>query len=133
ANTQLASYPYQAIYHGYTRILLKENFRWLPTWFGIGFSEFFANTRFQEGKFYVGAPSPRGNYAPNRPLLPMTEFIAINPDHIPRTEVFYAQSWALIHMLMIKPNDEGKSLQRFVSLLAAGKSQKDVFHEESSG
>jgi Tfp pilus assembly protein PilF len=129
ANTQLASYPYQTIYHQYTRILLKENFRWLPTWFGIGFSEFFANTRFQEGRFYVGAPSPRGNYAQNRPLLPMTEFIAVKKDYIPRTEVFYAQSWALIHMLMMKPNDEGKSLQRFVSLLEAGKSQKDSFQE----
>jgi Tfp pilus assembly protein PilF len=43
--------------------------------------------------------------------------------------VFYVQSWALIHMLMMKPNDEGKSLQRFVSLLEAGKAQKDAFQE----
>lgn len=121
---QLASYPYHAIYHQYTRSLLRENLRWLPLWFSIGFSEFFANTRFQDGKFYVGAPSARVNNARNRSLLAMTEFIAVKPDYIPRTEVFYVQSWALIHMLMMKPNDEGKSLQRFVSRLEAGKAQK---------
>ena len=129
AYTRLDSYPYQHIYHGYTRALLRENLRWLPAWFIVGYSEFFANTRFQEGKVIVGAPSVRWNYAQGRPIIRMTEFIDVSVDYIPRVQMFNAQSWALVHMLMMKPNDEGKSLKRFVSLLEAGKSQRDAFQE----
>ncbi len=128
-NTRLASFPYQSIYHGYTSALLRENFRWLPTWIRIGFSEFFANTRFEGGKVYVGASGARSDYLKGNSLYRMTEFIDIKPDYIPRTQVFYAQGWALVHMLMMRPNDEGKSLQRFVSLLESGKSQKDAFQQ----
>ena len=63
------------------------------------------------------------------PCSRLPYLIDIKPDYIPRVQVFYAQGWALVHMLMMRPNDEGKSLQRFVSLLESGKSQKDAFQQ----
>jgi Tfp pilus assembly protein PilF len=127
--TQLASLPYQAIYHMYTRSLLNENFAWLPAWLRLGFAEFFANTRFQGGRVYVGAPSPRLNSIQDRPLFPLRDLIDVPTDRIPRVQTFYAQSWALVHMLMMKPNDEGKTLVRFLSLLESGQSQEGAFRQ----
>lgn len=55
----IAPDAYQVIYHEYVHMVLQNNFRWLPLWLNEGMAEFYGNTRFEQNKIYVGAPSAR--------------------------------------------------------------------------
>src|SRR6202166_3436859 len=70
---------YNVVYHEYVHSLLHANFRWLPTWLDEGLAEFYGNTRFEESKMYVGAPSPRLRRLQGVTLIRLDELISENP------------------------------------------------------
>lgn len=47
-----------AIYSSYAESILRLNFRWLPKWLWIGFSNFYGYTQFGSDKIYLGDPPP---------------------------------------------------------------------------
>jgi hypothetical protein len=47
---------YATVYHEYIHSLLHTNFRWIPRWLDEGLAEFYAYTRFEGDKMYIGAP-----------------------------------------------------------------------------
>jgi tetratricopeptide (TPR) repeat protein len=134
SQSQIASNGYQVIYHEYTHSLLHSNFRWLPTWLDEGLAEFFASTRFEQKKVYVGAPSVRAALAKGRVLIPTDRLIEISGgarelEDSERVQVFYSQSWGLVHMLMVRPKGQSNPLQNFVNLLEGGMKQKPAFQQ----
>jgi len=135
SRSQIASAGAQVIYHEYTHSLMHATFRWLPVWFDEGFAEFFGYSRFMEDRIYVGAPSTRAAYARNKTLFPVEKLITMDrtsPDYRDpeRTQVFYAQSWALVHFLMVAPEmGRGKRLFQYLSLLEKGVEPKQAFRD----
>jgi hypothetical protein len=63
----------------------------------------------------------------------MTELLKVSPDsplynEDERTSLFYAQSWALVHMLLIGEAERGLILTGFVSAVGSGVTPQDAWH-----
>ena len=127
---------YQVIYHEYTHSLIHLNFRLCPLWLDEGLAEFFANTRFQRDKIYIGAPSRRTQIFLHKPFIPLDDLISLtqwSPYYHDEDKVqsFYAESWALTHFLMMSPEmDHSKRFGRYFQLLQAGEDQQKIFKKE---
>lgn len=123
----------EVVYHEYAHSILHINSRWLPTWLDEGMAEFYAYTRFQEHGIYVGAPSERSRILVAKRPYPVENLIADlspyknDPDE---AQMFYAESWALVHFLTFGPGMEnGKRLNQFFRALQQGTEQKKAFQE----
>jgi len=123
------------VYHEYVHTLLHANFRWLPTWLDEGVAEFYGNTRFEQTKMYVGAPSPRVYRLQNSALIKLDELISENPwrkyrKDDERIDMFYSEAWALVHYLIFGPGmEQGKKLNKFYTALIQGEDQKKAFQD----
>src|SRR5205085_9547347 len=111
------------IYHEYVHSLLHMNSRWLPVWLDEGLAEFYGNTRFDKTKIYVGNPTPSASVLLQKPLIPLEKLLDVDqasPSYHDedKVHIFYAESWAMIHFLMLAPQmDHGKRLKQFFTLL----------------
>lgn len=123
------------VYHEYTHSVLHANAHWLPTWFDEGMAEFYAYTRFQSDKIYVGAPSLRTRELKSRPLIPIEEMLDTNGRskmwHDDRqVQLFYAESWAMVHFMYFGPGmNNGEKMQAFYGALQSGTDQKKAFRD----
>jgi tetratricopeptide (TPR) repeat protein len=116
--------PYHVVYHEYVHLLTSLNLRWLPVWLDEGMAEFFATAEIAQREVLIGHPTPsqlgllRGN-----PLIPFDAFFSAdhssplyNEENI--ASIFYAQSWAVTHYLLV--GDKGAhetQLREYMSLL----------------
>jgi len=120
---------FQIVYHEYTHTVLHANYRWLPPWLDEGLAEFYGNTRFEHDKIYIGSPSVRYRVLRQGPLIPIDKLLSMRsfPDR-DKTDIFYAESWALVHFLHFSPGmlNSGK-LNQFETLLQTGTEQKKAF------
>ena len=126
---------YAVVYHEYVHTLLHANFRWLPRWLDEGLAEFYAYTRFEGNKMYIGAPtkSHRLGILDRRAPLPLRTFIAtqssLSPDEAD-SQLFYAEAWALTHFLTFGPGmEQGDKLKSFFNLLQRGTEQQKAFEQ----
>jgi tetratricopeptide (TPR) repeat protein len=126
---------YNVVYHEYVHTLLHANFRWLPTWLDEGLAEFYGNTRFEQSKMYVGAPSTRVYRLQNSPLIKLDELLSENPwikyrKDEQKIDMFYSEAWCLVHYLIFGPGmEQGKKLNTFYAALLRGDDQKKAFAE----
>jgi hypothetical protein len=126
---------YNVVYHEYVHSLLHANFRWLPTWLDEGLAEFYGNTRFEESKMYVGAPSPRLRRLQGVTLIKLDELISENPwrkfrNDEPQIDLYYSEAWALVHYLTFAPGmEQGAKLNKFYKALLLGADQKRAFEQ----
>jgi tetratricopeptide (TPR) repeat protein len=115
-------------YHEYTHSVLRMNSHWLPSWLNEGEAEFYAYTRFEQNKIYIGAPSNRIYSLQKETPIPVEALIGERPGYQFNTSMFYAESWALVHYLTYGPGMEGgKKLDQFFALLQQGVPQKRAF------
>jgi hypothetical protein len=123
------------VYHEYTHSILHANFHWLPIWFDEGFAEFYAYTRFQKDRTYVGAPSMRMSVLRNETLLPVSTMLEVNGRspyyHDERKmQLFYAEAWAMVHYMVFGPGmDNSEKLNKFFRLLQTGVAQQKAFQQ----
>lgn len=116
--------PYHVIYHEYVHLLTSLNFRRLPVWLSEGYAEFLGNTMIGEKELKMGRPS-RSHVLLLREskLLPLEVLLKVdhNSPHYNeanKTSVFYAQSWALVHYLMLDEEmRKTKPLDKFLQLV----------------
>jgi Tfp pilus assembly protein PilF len=100
-------HPYSVIYHEYTHLLLSKSSEWIPLWLNEGLAQFYENTDIREKDAALGQPSPE-NLALLRQnkLLPLTTLLTVD-EKSPyyheenKGSIFYAESWALTHMILM--------------------------------
>lgn len=125
----------EVVYHEYTHSIEHLNMHYLPLWLNEGTAEFYAYTRFQSHRIYVGAPTERYRTLRGRTLIPLETFIGLGPRSPyyldgSQNQLYYAEAWALVHYLIYGEGMEnGKRLEQFTSLLQQGVSQKDAFQQ----
>jgi tetratricopeptide (TPR) repeat protein len=123
---------HETVYHEYAHSILHLNAHYLPTWLDEGLAEFFAYTRFQGDKIYIGAATERYRTLP-RPSIPIEALIGQRGSFQHSeygTQMFYLESWALVHFMTFGPGMEnGAKLSRFYALLQKGEEQKRAFEE----
>jgi hypothetical protein len=86
-------------------------------------------------KVYVGAPPPRALHLRGQTLIPIEKLLAENPfvayrGDDRRIDLFYAESWALVHYCEFAPGmEKGKKLVQFYNKVQPGEKQKKAFIE----
>jgi tetratricopeptide (TPR) repeat protein len=125
--------PYLPIYHEYYHSLTVPYLPNLPVWIAEGFAEFFGNSEIDDKKAYAGQPDPGliQVLQQNR-LIPLN--VLFNVDHTSpyyneqnKMSEFYAESWALVHYLMMGDNTGHRQmLSTYLSALDHGATQEQA-------
>ena len=122
------------IFHEYTHSILHANLHWLPVWLDEGLAEFYAYTRFQSDKVYVGAPTIHYEHLISDAHIPIADLMVVKDSLFGkdsrRSELFYADSWAAVHYMIYGPGMEGGAkLDRFMLALDSGTPQPAAFQQ----
>ncbi len=120
------------VYHELTHYFVRNTSARLPLWLNEGLAEYYATFRTTRDAVQIGRPVVHHvQWLRERPFIPMRELFAMTVDSPEYNEgsrqgAFYAQSWALVHYLMIDDARRAK-LREFLQLLSAGKTIDDAF------
>ena len=108
--------PYEVVYHEYTHAVMNLNFQGLPIWLGEGLAEYFGNSAIHDKEVEIGKipPSHLEVMQTNR-LIPIDALLqadATSPyyNEQNRASVFYAESWAVVHYLLMDPSARKRQL-----------------------
>ena len=115
---------YRRVFHEYFHLLTSLNLPWVPPWLDEGLSEFWENTVVRDNTVETGRPARHHlQFLKAAAMLPLQELFAMdrNPHETDpdKTFIFYAQSWALTHYLIVgdASGDARRSLPVYLNLL----------------
>jgi hypothetical protein len=127
--------PYLVVFHEYVHLVLRLNFESLPVWLNEGLAEFWGNTIIEGDRVYEGRHvSHHLQTLRQRTPLSLAAFFAVkhgSPEYSEqnRATIFYAQSWALVHYLVLGSDERRGQIDRFAALLRAGRAPTDAAKE----
>ncbi len=124
---------YHTVYHEYVHMVMGLNFQNLPLWLSEGLAELFAFAKLSDGESTLGDVSPELLQTLQKySIMPVSALMAVTHDspYYHRSDfvrVFYAQSWALTHYLMLGDKaSHSKQLNEFMRLLQNGTSEQEA-------
>ena len=117
---------FDIIFHEYTHLLVENSMADAPTWFNEGLAEYYSTFRISnDQKVVVGSPIAYHVFMLRRNrLLPLRTLFQVDPkspyyNETNKQSIFYAQSWALMHYLMLNKNtDRPAQVAAFVNLIS---------------
>ncbi|HEU5459439.1 MAG TPA: tetratricopeptide repeat protein [Pyrinomonadaceae bacterium] len=127
--------PFSTAFHEYVHAHVNENIPGAPLWLNEGLAEFYGSLQFSSGEAVLGTPLMHYiRYLRQQELLPLTSLFSINTssDHYnesDKTGVFYGQSWALVHYLMLGGSGRQDQFRRFLSLITRGDSSAKAIED----
>ena len=125
--------PYESLYHEYYHSVTVPYFPGLPTWVAEGMADFFGNSEIGDKTAMIGMPNAALiEQFRSTPLIPLPVLLKV--DHNSpyyneqnKVSVFYAESWALIHYLMLGDRSAHKPLfGAYLGALTQGASQDEA-------
>ncbi len=125
---------YHYAVHEYTHLVIAHSGLKIPLWMNEGWADLNSTLKPKGSKAMVGDMIPGRRDALTRGgWIPLAELDKVNqssPMYSERNQasVFYAESWAFMHMLFLAP-EYRKQFDAFVGATAAGKSIADVCQE----
>jgi len=129
---EAGSDTWRVAFHEYVHAALRSAGPRLPLWFEEGTAEFFSTLEAGPGRLVVGHPVPEHLAALTRSRWYTAEALSAFDRNSPafrdhkQTGIFYAQSWALVHMLNLSPGyRDGMPL--FAALLSEGTAPASAF------
>ena len=124
---------FRTIYHEYFPSLTSLNARRLPTWLMEGLAEVYSNTAVHRATAEIGnSRLDHLDFLARNKLLPLETLLTDDSDPHDRdvygATLFYAQSWALTHLLLLG-DGSGVSiaLQDYISRVQAGENAVTAF------
>jgi tetratricopeptide (TPR) repeat protein len=127
--------PLATIFHEYTHLLTSYAPRRWPTWLNEGIAEFYSSFKVDKNLVTLGEPiAHHVFFLRANKMIPIQNLIAVDqksPVYNERDKqgVFYAESWALVHYLILGPRSKERQLGQFVTLIDEGKNQTDAFQQ----
>lgn len=124
---------YRVVFHEYTHLVLNHSSVALPKWIEEGTAEFYSTLDFHKGQVQVGLPlRSHLQTLASFPWLTAAQLSAVGNDSPEYNEpgqagVFYAESWALVHMLHF--SDYRAALPRYFDLLKRNTPSAIAFHQ----
>ncbi len=115
--------PYQIVYHEYTHAIMNLNFRGLPVWLNEGLAEFYGNSTIYDKYVEIGKISPYHLQTLRHERLIPIDTLFEADENSPyyneqnHSSMFYAESWAIVHYLMLDP--EARKQQLLAKFMAA--------------
>ncbi|MCD4751425.1 MAG: tetratricopeptide repeat protein [Thermoanaerobaculales bacterium] len=121
------------LFHEYVHEFLRRNYRPLPGWLDEGLSEYFSTFRLDGTVAEIGRPIE--NYVTllrNRAVMSLDELFTFERGtHGRRNDAqihrFYAESWALVHYLMLGDRGRAPELMRYVQAIQSGVPLDEAF------
>jgi len=120
--------------HEYVHLLVKHSDASLPVWLNEGMAEVYSTMTTLGAKVQVGAMNRgRTRVLFNRKWLPLERLLEVkrdSPEYNQKghTGVFYAQSWALTHMLSLS-GEYGPKFNDFLNAVVAGRPGAEALEE----
>jgi tetratricopeptide (TPR) repeat protein len=127
------SNPYDTIYHEYFHSLTAPYYPNLPVWVSEGLAEFYGNTQISDSEVGMGRPDAdliaelkQGG------LMPLDVLFKVDHNSPYYNEqnkisVFYAESWALTHYLMVGDKSAHRAmLQAYVNAMTKGATEEQA-------
>lgn len=126
----------RTIYHEYSHLVTVNMVRGLPVWLGEGLAEYYSTFQVREDgrQALLGGIVPGHLLRLNQErLLPLEELLAVEHDSPlynegSRRSTFYAQSWALVHLLLNGEPNRSAQFNEYVRRTAAGESSLDAWN-----
>jgi tetratricopeptide (TPR) repeat protein len=129
--------PFNIIFHEYTHLLVNNTLPNAPSWFNEGLAEYYSTFSVtNDRKVVIGRPISshvlllRGNR-----MLPLRTLFQVNnksPYYNERDKqsLFYAQSWALMHYLVLNHNQQRASqMVKFIELMSGKMPMEEAFSQ----
>ena len=121
----------QIIYHEYSHLLLQNAMTSIPVWFNEGLAEYFSTFKLRGNEAEAGHPIARHIVLLRERFIPLTELLAV--DHASplynegtRRSIFYAESWALVHYLLLGRADGVAKINKYLSAYMDGARSEDA-------
>ena len=128
---------FPTIFHEYSHMLLRRTFADAPVWFHEGLAEYYSTFEVAGNgqSANIGKPVNAHVSLLRRRRLPFARFFAIDRDapeytrNIIERDVFYAQSWAIVHHAFHGQSKRREQLLDFARQVAAGAAMESTFRE----
>lgn len=130
--------PFGTIFHEYVHALTSDNTFQSPPWFSEGLAEYYSTFEVTDGEKKVWLGKPIGHHVlllRENKFLPLPRLFAVDhasPEYneSDKKGVFYAQSWALVHYLLLGNNAKRQpQFLRYMELLANGTPVGESFQQ----
>ncbi len=129
--------PFSVIFHEYTHLLINNTFPRAPVWFNEGLAEYYSTFSITDDqKVVMGIPKVshvfRLRESQMLPLKTLFEVDHRSPHYNERDKqsIFYAQSWVLMHYLIIgKKVGQVEQLGKFLMLMDAKTPMDQAFRQ----
>ena len=124
--TPLRDAPARFASHEYTHAVLARSLGELPTWIDEGLAEFYSTFEAHRRSADIGRPIPEHVASLRRGMLPIEDLLVLGHnspiyERGSNRETVYAQSWALVHALVMDPADGGRRFGALLSELVRGR------------
>jgi tetratricopeptide (TPR) repeat protein len=130
--------PYSTAFHEYVHLHLRDNVPNTPLWLNEGLAELYGSLQFSGNDALLGAPIyPYIHLLRDHELLPLETLFSIgtNSPHYneqDKSGIFYGQSWALVHYLMLGERGRQEQFKRFLQQVSRGENAAKAI-EDSFG
>jgi len=128
--------PFSVIFHEYTHLLVENTFADVPLWFNEGLAEYYSTfTITDDQKVRLGTPIGSHVFLLRESkMLPLRTLFEVDHksphyNEAKKQGIFYAQSWALMHYLIIGKAGKIEQLGKFMELLTAKKPLDQAFQQ----
>lgn len=118
--------PYATAFHEYVHLHVKDNIPGAPLWLNEGLAELYESLQFSGNDVLIGTPKHGYLYLLRQvELLPLKTLFAVDTESPHYNEqdkqgIFYGESWALVHYLMLGDRSGGDQFKQFLSRVARG-------------
>ena len=127
----------RVVFHEYAHLIISNVARNVPSWLNEGLAEYYSTYEpGRDGREALLGRSIAGHLLRLREtrLLPLKELLAVSNDSPlynegDRRSVFYAQSWALTHMLLLGEPPRTKQLAQYLVRLGQGVPADDAWQQ----
>lgn len=118
--------PYDTIYHEYFHVLAEAALGEIPLWLNEGMASYWQATQIFSGEMRVGGANLGHISALRREaMMPLSRLFAVGHDSpeyqdADKASMFYAQSWALVHYLMVGDRRGREKIAGYLQRLRSG-------------
>ena len=125
----------EVAYHEYVHFVVENSTPAVPLWLNEGLAEFYSNLRRGDDGLELGRPLARHvDYLRRNRLISFDELFAVTRDSPEYTEerrrgVFYAQSWAFVHYLLVGQKELRLEVDDFFARLRDGSQAEEAYRE----
>lgn len=131
----------QTIFHEYAHAIIANDSPGLPLWLNEGLADLYSTFTLRDGgrAAVIGRVKLPYLQLLNQSLpFPVADLIKVDRtsplyNERERSSVFYAQSWALVHMLLMGDTDRGSMLTPFIRAVASGVTPQEAWRQLSGG